>query len=63
MTDSELADYVKRGRRRIGSVGPMHAYWDTISDAEAILAGKRSLLERDVIERLLREWLNDPGVR
>jgi hypothetical protein len=33
----------------------MHARWDTIFDAEAILQGKPSMLKRPVIEKMLVE--------
>lgn len=32
-------------RIEAGAVGPMHALWDVISDAECLLAGKKTLLQ------------------
>lgn len=58
MTDDELRDYVRRARNLVSDVGPLHAQWETIMDAEALLAGKPSVLSRSAVERLLREWLD-----
>lgn len=57
MTDAELRDYVRRARIMAGSQGSLHSWWEVIADAEAILAGKPAIVSRDVIERMLREWL------
>jgi len=58
MTDDELRDYARRGRNLAAAVGPSHGQWDTIFDAEAILAGRPAMLDRATVERLLREWLD-----
>jgi len=53
MNDSELRELIERARRVAERVGPMHALWDVISDAEDILAGRPARLSRDQIEALL----------
>lgn len=55
MTDDQMRVAIKAAREVAQSVGPMHALWDTIFDAEAILAGRPSLLKRDDIERILNK--------
>lgn len=50
MTDDELRSYIKRARRVAARYGTLHPLWDTILDAEAILAGKQSLSPRHVVE-------------
>jgi hypothetical protein len=55
MTDDELKAAIHAARGIAGKVGPMHARWDTIFDAEAILQGKPSMLKRPVIEKMLVE--------
>lgn len=34
-------------------IGPPHSVWDVIADAKAILAGGRSVLPRESVERML----------
>jgi hypothetical protein len=55
MSDSEIAAAVAQLRSRAQAVGPLHADWDLIFDAEAILAGKPSLLQRATVEQMLGE--------
>lgn len=55
MTDQQMRTLILQARAKAAPVGAMHALWDTIFDAEAILAGQPSLLSRDVVERQLIE--------
>ncbi|MBY0559840.1 hypothetical protein [Hyphomicrobium sp.] len=55
MTDEELRTATKCARAKASAVGPMHALWDVILDAEAILAGKQSLLSRKQVEEILQK--------
>jgi hypothetical protein len=55
MTDEELRSATVRLRATASPVGPLHAYWDIIFDAEAILEGRRSMLSRIEIERRIRD--------
>jgi hypothetical protein len=55
MTDDELRGCIWRARMIAEAKGPRHAYWDMISDAEAILKGERSVRSRVAIERIICE--------
>lgn len=54
--DIRLQKMIKLARSYIHEIGPMHALWDVIFDAEAILAGKPSILSREVIEQILEDF-------
>jgi len=41
----ELQAAITSARSRASKVGPMHSLWDVISDAEALLAGKPTMLD------------------
>lgn len=43
--NDDLRKAIAAARSRASAVGSMHALWDTIADAEAILAGKPTLLD------------------
>lgn len=58
MTPSEIRTAVDKLRLAAETVGGMHSNWDLIFDAEALLAGKQTLLSRDVIERELRKAIS-----
>lgn len=53
MTDEEMLQAAKALRVVASSVGSMHAYWDIIFDAEAIVNGKQSMLPRAAVEKML----------
>ena len=57
MTDDELRGCICIWRTRMIAEpkGPRHAYWDMISDAEAILKSERSVRSRVEIERIICE--------
>ena len=55
MTDAEMLEWAKQARPRAYRVGPLHALWDLIFDAEAHARGKPTLIDRDVIERMIAE--------
>lgn len=59
LTDDEMRECIARARRVASASGTMHAYWDTIFDAEQILAGKPSIASRGVVEKYFREWFPD----
>lgn len=60
MTDAEMMDLVLKARGIAAAVGPQHAYWDMIFDAEAILSHRRSTLDRATIEQELTDAVG-PG--
>jgi hypothetical protein len=60
MTDGEMQLCILKARHIAVAAGPMHAFWDIISDAEAILAGKPSVLSREMIEKAFSEMQRDP---
>lgn len=51
--EETLRAAIRASRARASAVGPLHAAWDTIFDAEALLDGKPMLFD----------WLNDCGSR
>lgn len=55
MTNDEMLQAVKTLRSALAAttIGPMHAYWDLIFDAEAIAKGAQSILPRPVVEEML----------
>jgi len=55
MTDDEFRECLRKARKIALRVGYMHAYWDVIFDAEAILTGQRSQFPRKVVEQQFRE--------
>lgn len=62
MTDAELKRCADNARVVASPVGPMHAWWDAIFDAEAILAGKPSIVSRAELEEFFEEQhLNKRG--
>ena len=57
LTDQQLREMAQKARAIAVPVGSLSGWWDSILDAEAILAGKRSLLPRDQIEDIfIREF-------
>ena len=56
MTDADRAQLVRRvaeWRARAAPVGPQHSLWDLIFDAEAILAGRGSILsEAEILDEI-----------
>jgi hypothetical protein len=57
MSDEELRKAIDATRLRISNVGSMHSMWDVIHAAEAILAGKPSVIGRAAVERLISKFL------
>jgi len=56
-TDDELRAAVEKARQHPpGHAGSMHTLWEAICEAEAILAGRRSILSRDQVETLLAQY-------
>lgn len=53
---------IKAARRKARSVGPLHALWDVIADAEALLDGRKTLLPADEILDLLRRETTPPDL-
>ncbi len=43
--DDDLRVSIAAARPRAQLIGPMHAHWDVIMDAESFLAGKRTLVD------------------
>ena len=58
LTDDQLKAFIKEARKRAAPVGPLHALWDLIFDAEALLVGGQTLLSREQIEQQIRLWRN-----
>ena len=58
MTPNEtiLRDLIRRMRAIAEPIGPMHGWWDAISDAEAHLAG-----EPVMVEMTTAEWIEFCG--
>jgi hypothetical protein len=59
-TKSDLQAALKSARERASRVGPMHALWDTIFDAEAFLVhrpllGEHGCTHGEIIDSLTRE--------
>src|SRR5688572_22871030 len=55
-----LREAIRKARVRASAVGSQHALWDIISDAEALLGGRRTLLdygEPGIAVRTLTEQL------
>lgn len=54
-----LRDRIRQTRIRIRAVGPMHASYDVIADAEALLEGRPTLIDHgprsDAIRKLIAE--------
>jgi len=50
VTDARLRELIAFARDEVAPVGPLHAMWDVIHDAEAPLDGRRGIVED-------REWL------
>lgn len=44
-------------RQQAEPVGPQHGAWDFIGDAEAVLAGKRSILPTDQLAEMAEGYL------
>ena len=57
MTDRELIEAINAARQKAAKVGSMHAMWDVIFDAEAILCGKPATLSRVQVEKKLSEFI------
>lgn len=53
MTDDEIRALVVKARAIAAPVGPMHALWDVIFDAEALLDGRLTVCAREQIEEYL----------
>lgn len=53
MTDDELRERIKVWRVAAYEVGSMHGYWEVIFDAEAILKGEQSIMNRAQVEKAL----------
>lgn len=41
----DLQERVEQWRQRAAHVGPQHSLWDVIADAEALLAGRPTLMQ------------------
>lgn len=57
----ELQNAISNARKRASKVGALHADWDVIFDAEALIAGKETLHdwgERERAIQILTERLN-----
>ncbi len=58
MTDAELRGLIATARDLAARVGPQHAMWDIIGDAEAMLEGRRPIVDdRPLIERTLLRFV------
>lgn len=55
MTDEEIREAIKYCRSVAEPIGPQHAWWDLIFDAEAMLTGGQTLVPYDVVKSMLRE--------
>ena len=56
LTDDQLKAFIKAARQQAAPVGPGHALWDLIFDAEALLVGGQTLLSRRQIEQQIKVW-------
>ncbi|CAM5769826.1 hypothetical protein [Bosea minatitlanensis] len=62
MTGSQrelLTELLPLARQRAAAIGPQHAWWDLISDAEALLAGRQTYLSlppSDVAAKIIASW-------
>jgi hypothetical protein len=54
-SDGVLRELVNKARAIAAPVGPQHALWDVISDAEAILQGQKPIVPRSDVEATLRK--------
>lgn len=62
--ETALRFAINAARRRAAVVGPQHALWDVIGDAEALLAGKPTIVDygsREQAIRTLIEQLKPPS--
>lgn len=63
MVAAVLEVTVAKAREIAEPFGPSHAYWDFIFDAEAYLAGKKTLLQEDdllrMAQKIQQEWVDD----
>lgn len=50
-----LRDAIAKARARAGKAGPLHADWDLIADAEALLAGKPTLINWGSSEQAIKK--------
>jgi uncharacterized protein (DUF2236 family) len=59
---TELAKAVSSARAKAAAIGPQHALWDVIMDAEALMAGRQTLVQGSEDERAetLTRALNRP---
>ena len=53
IANEELRDAIMILRQRAQRVGPQHALWDVIFDAEALIEGKPTILPREEIVALV----------
>jgi len=57
MTDDEFRAFVLQARHLAAPVGPMHAMWDVIFDAEAFLENRKRIVDDRVhIEETLKRF-------
>ena len=59
MTDDEIRAAAVSMRKRAVLVGMQSSLWDVIFDCEALLEGRQTLVPRDVIENMIREYERD----
>jgi hypothetical protein len=57
MTDEEIQESINTMRTRAARVGPQHAFWEIIFEAEAMLKGEQTLLDRSEIEMAIFDAL------
>jgi hypothetical protein len=55
VTNEELINWAKAARKKAAEVGTLSADWDLIYDAEAHAGGKQTLLDRETVERMIKE--------
>ena len=49
--EGRILQAIPKARKIVGAVGPQHALWDVIGDAEAILAGKPTAIQGTRLDR------------
>ncbi len=55
MTNDELLVWAAEARQRARRAGTLSPLWDLIFEAEALAKGERTLLQREEVERAIRE--------
>lgn len=60
MNDDEIKEKIRAMRRVAEPVGPLHGYWDLISDADELLKGRQTRISRTELETALAKVPSKP---